>query len=286
MSTRIHILGSGTPTPTPDRFGSAFAVEVDGQLLMVDCGPAATWKLAKAGLNPTAVSHLFFTHHHFDHDVDYPCLLLARWDQSIEEDPLDVLGPAPTQRLTQQLIGPDGAFAHDYLARINWPGSQRVFVNRGGQLPRIPPIVHAQDIAPGYVHHADAWTMHTTEAVHAQPYLDSIAYRLDTADGSMVFTGDTEPCEAVRRLAKGADVMFCMAWDTTAQMSAVGETEGCCGVGDAARMAAEAGVKRLVLVHTGPRVSRSDNREPALIEARGNFDGEVMFADEITSTSL
>jgi ribonuclease BN (tRNA processing enzyme) len=58
-------------------------VELGDEQLMFDCGPAATHKLVKAGLFPTPVDHLFFTHHHFDHDVDYPAFLLARGDQSI-----------------------------------------------------------------------------------------------------------------------------------------------------------------------------------------------------------
>ena len=45
----VHILGAGTPTPTPTRFGSSYVVDMDGQYLMVDCGPAATHKLVKAG---------------------------------------------------------------------------------------------------------------------------------------------------------------------------------------------------------------------------------------------
>ena len=44
---------------------------------MFDCGPAATHKLVKAGLYPTQVDNLFFTHHHFDHNIDYPCFLLC-----------------------------------------------------------------------------------------------------------------------------------------------------------------------------------------------------------------
>ncbi|MGH8866544.1 MAG: MBL fold metallo-hydrolase [Actinomycetes bacterium] len=286
MTTRVHILGSGTPTPTPERFGSAFAVEVDGQTLMVDCGPAATWKLVKAGLSPTAVTNVFFTHHHFDHDVDYPCFLLTRWDQDIAESPLHVYGPPPTERLTEQLIGPDGAFAHDYNARINWPVSQRVFANRGGTLPRKPPLVHAHDIEAGDTHEAGEWTMRTARALHVQPYLDSVAYRLDTAAGSVVFTGDTEPCESVRDLAEGADVMLCMAWDTTAQMADTGEADGCCGAESAARMAAEAGVGKLVLVHTGPRISAPGHTEEAISEVKEFFDGEVVFAEEIMSVDL
>ena len=43
---RVHILGAGTPTPTPERFGSSFVVEVAGEKIMVDCGPA---RYAQAG---------------------------------------------------------------------------------------------------------------------------------------------------------------------------------------------------------------------------------------------
>src|SRR3989441_8673682 len=117
---RLHILGAGTPTPTADRFGTSYVLDLGGgRLAMFDCGPAATHKLVKAGLWPTKVDHLFFTHHHFDHDVDYPCLLLCRWDQSIgSENPLQVFGPTLTERITERLIGEHGAFTHDWQARV------------------------------------------------------------------------------------------------------------------------------------------------------------------------
>ena len=58
---RLHILGAGTPTPTADRFGTSYVLDLGGgRLAMFDCGPAATHKLVKAGLWPTKVDHLFF----------------------------------------------------------------------------------------------------------------------------------------------------------------------------------------------------------------------------------
>ena len=48
----IYTLGAGTPTPTPTRFGSSHVLKLGDQLLMFDCGPAATHKLVKAGLVP------------------------------------------------------------------------------------------------------------------------------------------------------------------------------------------------------------------------------------------
>ena len=50
---------------------------------MFYCGPAATHKLVKAGLYPTQVDNVFFTHHHFDHNIDYPCFLLCHWGQGL-----------------------------------------------------------------------------------------------------------------------------------------------------------------------------------------------------------
>jgi len=73
---RLYFVGAGTPTPTPTRFGTSYVLQIDEDLLMFDCGPAATHKLVKLGLWPNRINHLFFTHHHFDHNADYPCFIL------------------------------------------------------------------------------------------------------------------------------------------------------------------------------------------------------------------
>ena len=284
---RIHVLGAGTPTPTPTRFGSSFVVEVAGEQVMVDCGPAATHKLVQAGLWPTDIDYLFFTHHHFDHDVDFPCFLLCRWDQSIgKENRLQVYGPTPTEKITEGIIGEDGVFAHDWKARVNLPASQRVYVNRGGELPRDPPDVFARDVGPGRVYSGGDWDMTAAPAEHVQPYLDSLAYRLDSAEGSIVFTGDTQPCRSVVDLARGADVMLCMCWDDQEVMEANGEAPRQCGTTGAARMAQEAGVKRLVLVHVGPHLSGHGPMEKGIGDVRAIYDGQVIFSDELMTVDV
>ena len=280
---RIHVLGAGTPTPTPARFGSSYVAEVAGDQIMIDCGPAATHKLVQAGLWPTDIDYLFFTHHHFDHDIDYPCFLLCRWDQSIgKENRLQVYGPAPTERVTEGILAEDGGlFAHDWKARVNLPASQRVYVNRGGVLPRDPPDVFSKDIGPGKVCSGAGWEVTAAAAEHVQPYLDSLAYRIDSAEGSMVFTGDTKPCQSVVDLARDADVMLCMCWDNQDVMDANGEAPGQCGTTGAARMAQEAGVKKLVLVHVGPHLSGHGPMEKGIGDIRKSYDGEIIFSDEL-----
>ena len=255
---------------------------------MVDCGPAATHKLVKAGLWPTDIDYLFFTHHHFDHDIDYPCFLLCRWDQSTgRENALQAFGPALTERITRGILDEsEGVFAHDWKARVGHPLSQRIHVNRGGTLPRKPPDVSARDVGPGLVFSGSDWQAIAAPAEHVQPFLDSLAYRFDTPAGSVVFTGDTQPCESVVELARGADVMLCMCWDDQEIMDADGESPGQCGTLGAARMAQAAGVKRLALVHIGPHLSQPGAREKGIGDVRQIYDGELLFTDELTHFDL
>ena len=284
---RIYVLGAGTPTPTPTRFGSSFVVEIGGEHILLDCGPAATHKLVKMGLWPTDIDYLFFTHHHFDHDVDYPCFLLCRWDQSIgKENQLRVYGPRLTEKITEALIGEEGAFAHDWKARVEHPLSQQVFVNRGGTLPRKPPDVDAKDVGPGRVHRGADWEVGAAHAEHVQPYLDSLAYRLDTPDGSIVFTGDTQPCQTVIDLARNADVMLCMCWDDQEVMERTGEAGGQCGTTDAAKMAQQAGVKKLVLVHIGPNLASHGVMGKGVGDVKGVYDGQLVFSEELMAFDL
>ena len=279
---RVYVLGAGTPTPTPERFGSSFAAEFGGNQVMIDCCPAATHKLVKAGLWPTDIDYIFFTHHHFDHDVDYPCFLLCRWDQSIgKENQLKVYGPTLTEKITEDIIGKNGVFAHDWIARVNSPMSQQIHVNRGGTLPRKPPDVFAKDVTEGKVFVGDDWEVTAAIAEHAQPWLDSLAYRFDTPEGSMVFTGDTRPCKSVVDLASNADIMFYMCWDAQEVMKENKEDGGQCGTTGAAEMAQEAGVKKLVLVHTGPNLSLHGNKEKGIGDVSKIFDGKVVFSDEL-----
>ena len=283
----IYVLGGGTPTPTADRFGSSYVLKVGDEYLMFDCGPAATHKLVKVGLFPTEINHLFFTHHHFDHDIDYPCFLLCRWDQSIgKEKQLKVFGPSLTEKITEGIIGPEGLFAHDWNARVNHPLSQRVFVNRGGTLPRNPPSVDAKDVEPGLVSSGSDWQVTSALAEHVQPWLDSLAYRVDTSQGSVVFTGDTQPCQTVTDLAKGADIMLCMCWDDQEVMEQNGEAQGQCGTVGAARMAQEAGVGKLVLVHIGPHLSGHGPMEKGIGDIRRIYDGQVIFSEELMRIPL
>ena len=277
---RIYFVSSGTPTPTKSRFGTCYVLQLGDEFLMFDCGPAATHKLVKMGLFPTQIDYLFFSHHHFDHNVDYPCFLLCRWDQSVgKENTLQVWGPPPTEWITEHLIGPEGAFNHDWRARVGHPGSQEIFENRGGVLPRPGPAVIVNDIQSGSVIKRDRWTVTAAKTQHIEPWMPTLAYRVNSNGQSIVFTGDTGPCSSVAALAKEADTLLIHCWDHQQTMKK-NEAGMITGTTAAAEFAKEAGVKRLILAHQGPNLDRPGSKEKAISDMAQIFDGEIIFSEE------
>jgi len=281
------MIGSGTPTPTPDRFGTCCVLEIDNEHIMIDCGPASTHKLVKAGLWPTQISHLFFTHHHFDHNVDYPCFLLCRWDQSSgKEPPLKIWGPPPTKLITDRLVGEHGAFTFDWQARVNHPGSQRIHQNRGGILPRPAPKLQVADIGAGPILTTDKWSARAEVIRHVEPWLNSLGYRFEFAGKSIVFTGDTVACTGLTNLAKGCDTLVTNCWGSQSEMIQTGEDTCIGGTLDAARIAREANAKTLIITHTGAKICREQDKKDALTEIAKNFSGKVIFAEELMKIPL
>jgi ribonuclease Z len=282
----MHIVGCGTPTPTPERFGSCLVLDLDGQRLMFDCGPGSTYKMVRMGLPPTSISHLFFTHHHYDHNVDYPCFLLCRWDHEREGIPrLKVYGAPPTERLTERLVGEKGAFVDDWHARIAHPASQEVYAARGGRVPRPKPAFDVDEIKAGDRVETGTAVVTAGQAVHLQPMMDCLAYRVDWAGGAIVITGDTGRHDEVVKLAKEAAALVVNVWDHQENMSKA-LASGFCGTLDAAEMAAAAGVDSLVVTHQGPNLSRPGSREKAIADMAGIFKGRIVYGEEFMTLEI
>ena len=277
---QLLLIGCGTPTPTPERFGSCFVLKINDEYLMFDCGPATTYKLRRAGIEPIDISHLFFTHHHYDHNVDYPCFLLCRWDHEREDIPrLKVYGPPPTDLITQRLIGPEGAFVDDWRVRVEHPASQEVYAARGGQVPRPEPKFDVQEISTGSQVATGSCRVSAGRAIHLQPMMECLTYRVDWDGGSVLITGDTGRHHTVEKLAKDVTTLVVNVWDHQENMSE-SLTSGFCGTLDAAQIAARANFQRLVVTHQGPNLARPGSREKAIADMSAIFKGELIFGEE------
>lgn len=109
--TRLQLLCTGTPAPLAHRGGSSYLVQTGDETLVFDCGPASVRRMLEAGLDLPSIDHLFLTHLHYDHCIDFAYLVLTRWDQSVGQIPeLQVYGPAPTAHMAHRLFSADGYY--------------------------------------------------------------------------------------------------------------------------------------------------------------------------------
>lgn len=279
---KLYFIGTGEPTPTTVSCGTCYVLQVNNDYLMFDCGTGATYKFPFVGLFPTQIEHLFFTHHHFDHNADYPAFLLIRWDQSLNEDhPLRVYGPPPTEWITDRLIGPEGAFRDDLKARVEHPASHRIYKMRGGIMPRPTRNCIARDIKAGEIIEGDGWKVTCAPAQHVEPWLKSLAFRVDTPEGAVVIAGDTGPCDSIANLAEGADTLIAhcknLQKDVPSDLGRV-----ILGTVEAAKMANLAGIRRLVLSHQNIKFHQQGIKEKGIAEISTIFKGEIVFAEELT----
>ena len=76
---KLVLLGTGTPAPSRRRMGAGHLVDLGRAVIVFDHGPGAHQRLIEAGYRAQDVTHLFLTHHHYDHILDVPRLILTRW---------------------------------------------------------------------------------------------------------------------------------------------------------------------------------------------------------------
>src|SRR5262245_58749806 len=197
----VTLLGAGTPSPSLTRQSSGYLIEAGRDVIVWDHGPGAHHRLIESGRRSIDVTHVFFTHLHYDHCMDYARLVLQRWDQGASKIPeLQVYGPPPLARMTEQLFGEDGVYGADIRARIRHQSSIDTFVARGGKAPRPRPAPRVKEIHAGAVIEGQGWKIKAGHAAHVQPYLECLAFRLDCADGSVCYTGDSGPSDSIVEL--------------------------------------------------------------------------------------
>ena len=208
---KITLLGTGTPTPSLRRMGSSYMVEIADDLILLDHDPGSHHRLLEAGKRAVDVTHLFFSHLHYDHCLDYPRLVLNRWDQAGDIIPdLKVFGPPGTAAMSERLFDTNGAYQLDIRARTELEASLGYYQARGGTLPRPRPIPEITELNAADTIETDHWRLTIANVPHAQPVMPCLAYRIDTDHGSLVYSGDTSPTKTLTKLAKDCDVLIHM----------------------------------------------------------------------------
>jgi ribonuclease Z len=285
---RITLLGTGTPAPSLERQSSGYLIEVGDDLIVMDHGPGAHHRLIESGHRAVDVNQIFISHLHYDHCLDYPRLVLQRWDMGAGRIPdLNVYGPTPIARMTESLFGEEGVYGPDIRARIEHESSLFVFQERGGRMPRERPRPHVKEVHAGDVIEGKGWQVTVGNASHVQPQLECLAFRLDSDEGSLCYSGDSGGvCEELIELAQGCDLAILMNHYqsgtelTASYRQAVGNHQ------DNALIAKRAGVKTLVLTHFLAQVDQPDIREQILREVGQEFGGQVIWGEDLMQIRL
>jgi ribonuclease BN (tRNA processing enzyme) len=159
---------------------------------------------------------------------------------------------------------------------------QSIFAARGGTPPRPKPDVRARDVPHGLVVETERWRVFAGPASHAQPIAESYSYRLEAPDRSLVYSGDTGECPPLVDFARGADTLVHMCCFFEDELERLGMEQTVAGPALAGKVAAGAGVRKLVLTHPqSERVDTPEGTARAIDIASGYFDGEIVFARDL-----
>lgn len=276
---KLTVLGSGSPEPYSRRASSGYLVEAGGERILFDCGGGVVSRLIEAGYSPADIDWVFFSHLHSDHMMDYARLVHAAWEMGGKQP--KIFGPAPLRHIHDCLFGPEGAFAHDLRARIDFPPSQDVWRARGGEVPRPWPAPEITEIEPGFELDTGTWRLSSCSVPHAQPHLTCMAFRLESEAKTFVYSGDAGPCEDLNALVQGADLLLHWCYRLDGEPAQPLMAQMTPTPAEIAAFAKSAGVKRLLLTHFRVHMDSPDKMASALDTLRNVFGTHAAIVEDL-----
>ncbi|VBA31528.1 Ribonuclease Z [Mycobacterium attenuatum] len=293
------MLGTSSQVPTRHRNHNGYLLRWDAERLLFDPGEGTQRQMLLAGVPLTAVTRLCLTHFHGDHCLGVPGVVqrlsldgpqhrvhayfpasgrefftrlrhasIFHDRADVRAEPVSVDGPVATgafgvleaRRLDHsvdaigyRLIEPDGRrFVPELLARFGIAGPAVGELHRAGSVQ------------------IDGHTVDLSEVSEAR------------RGQRFAFVMDTRLCDAVYALAEGVDLLVIEA-TFLSQDSELAAHYGHLTARQAARVAAECGVRRLVLTHFSQRYpdARSFRDEAAEV-----FDGDLIIAEDLARISV
>jgi ribonuclease BN (tRNA processing enzyme) len=296
-STRVITLGTqGGPVPG-QRAQPANAVVVGDRIYLVDAGNGVVRQLVLAHLDYRRVDHIFITHNHDDHNADWGTLMGLQWSTG-RATPVHVYGPKGTESMLKgflQYFEPNAQIRRAEVRRSSPPGD----------------LFLAHDItAAGSVYQDDLVKVTASEVCHyhfdpASPPEGgphkSFAFRFETPDKVVVFSGDTGKCAGFVDFARDADLLIhevvslpliseSLRKFIAAQRGKVAPevfdnlmrhmTQDHTAPEDIGKLATAAGVKKVVLSHFVPG-DASDPESAYVDGVKRYFSGPVVAAQDL-----
>lgn len=267
---QVVLLGTaGGPRPFADRRAPAQAIVHRGRSYVVDCGNGVARHIVQAGLPLAELRAIFLTHHHADHMLDIGALPFLAWTDGLSS-PIDLVGPPPLRTVIDHFLA---MVEVDLAARQHTTGR-----------PAFDTLLRISEVHDsGVVWEADGMRVRSCLVDHP-PVRPALAYRFETAERSIVISGDTRYSPALVELARRADVLVHEAYHgatvnqiqsgsarTLREHIVACHTE----VHEVGQVAQDAGVGLLVLSHLVPADAPITD-ETWLTAAMSSFSGPVV----------
>jgi len=294
----VTFLGTSAATPTIERNVAGLAVQREGETMLFDCGEGSQRQMMRFGVG-FSFREIFFTHYHADHLLGVTGLLrtLGLQDRSA---PVLLYGPKGAQRVL-------GAAITLGIERNKFP-IEIIEVKAGDRLARDEYDIMVFETE----HRADTVGFALVEHVRLGRFNPLRARELGIPEGplwgelhkgrvvtlpdgrtvgpadlvgaprpgrALVYTGDTRPHLPVVEASRGADLLIHEATFGGDEQERARET-GHSTAAEAARVAAEAGARRLVLTHISSRYNRDTSE--LLAEARAVFPETIIARDGLS----
>jgi len=229
---------------------------IENAPILFDIGPGTMRQLTRAGLSHEMIGRIFITHFHPDHTADLVHFLFITRDPAIlkRRNPFVITGPNGIKELVSRL-------QEAYSPWLTLPS----------EIMEIEEFHVEKKLEKNY----DTFKITASPTRHTP---NSIAYRVQDRSGkTFVYSGDTGFCEEIVDLARGTDLLTleCSFPDG-------GEVEGHLTPTTAGRIAALAGVKRLLLTHFYPECLATDI--PA--RCRECYKGELILGSDLLRLSV
>jgi ribonuclease Z len=275
----------------PQRFGASQVITDGTTRLLVDTGWGATLRLYQAAMPPQTIDAVFITHLHSDHTTDMADFLVMRWVGGIREA-IPIYGPAGTERMVK---GFQEAMAADTRYRLAHHGDK---LWSGGLAADVTEFEAGDD--PVQIATFGGITVKAFEVDH-RPVKPAYGFRFEAGGRAITISGDTNPCPGLLNGSKDADIMVCDSMNVALmqvleqQLRSIGNLIQADLLEDAhtyhapisgmAEVAAQAGVKHLVLSHLLPPVQ--DAQVERFIDGLSDiFDGPITVGRDLMRLSV